>query len=130
MASAASSIVAGKVSTISEATPRRKWIEAPRSPFNVSPSQIAYCSGKGAIEPHLLTLHLDLGLGGVRRHRHRGRIDRKHAQHDEDESGDDEEDRDRDEKPPGEEAEKLKRSCRLNGHVRPSREKGRGRSEK
>ena len=51
IASTASSIVAGRVEPIRPATPRRKWIEVPKSPCTTWPSQIRYWRNSGWSRP-------------------------------------------------------------------------------
>ena len=51
IASSASSIVAGKVEPIRPATPRRKWIEVPKSPCSTWPAQIRYWRNSGWSSP-------------------------------------------------------------------------------
>ena len=51
IASSASSIVAGRVEPIRPATPRRKWIEVPKSPCSTWPAQIRYWRNSGWSSP-------------------------------------------------------------------------------
>ena len=44
-------MVAGSVEPIRPATPRRKWIEVPKSPCTTWPSQIRYWRGSGRSSP-------------------------------------------------------------------------------
>ena len=64
---AASSMVAGKVEPTRPATPRRKWIEVPKSPCSTWPSQIRYCRGSGWSRPiswRLASISASVAFGG------------------------------------------------------------------